>query len=98
MGIQHPLYQTTGLTSVVIVQSAEVRRVVRSKITFVNDSANAIYISPTETAVSGQGIRLNANGGSYEASPDIRGYLYQGMWSAIAAGAASNLTVLEETY
>lgn len=58
---------------------------------FVNDSSNVIYLSFTSAnAVSGQGIRLNANGGSYELNLSND---YIGNINAIAAGAGSNLTV-----
>ena len=56
---------------------------------FCNDSANTIYLSVWEAAVVGSGIRINANGGSYEINRNnpIRWDIY-----AIATGAGSNLS------
>lgn len=56
---------------------------------FVNDSTNVIYLNLSGTAVSGQGIRLNASGGSYEINLSNQ---YIGAVTAIASGT-SNLTV-----
>lgn len=42
----------------------------RKYILLVNDSDTTIYISLNGAAANGQGIRLNANGGSYELGPD----------------------------
>jgi hypothetical protein len=33
---------------------------------FINDSGNVMYLSKSDAAVVNSGIRLNANGGSYE--------------------------------
>jgi hypothetical protein len=63
---------------------------------FVNDSANVIYLGFGQNAVVGQGIRLNANGGSFEMSAGA-GNLYQGAINAISGTANSNLCVTEGT-
>ena len=57
----------------------------------VNDSANPIYLSLNgAAAVVGQGIRLNANGGSYEINLSNQ---YIGQINAISGSSNSNLTV-----
>lgn len=63
--------------------------------TVVNDSANVVYLqfSTTDgtapTAVAGQGVRLNANGGSWTSTA------YTGAVAGIAVGATSGVTVAE---
>jgi hypothetical protein len=54
----------------------------------VNDSDATVYLALGETAVAGQGIRLNASGGSYEIS-QLLGNLYTGVITAIHAGTGS---------
>lgn len=57
---------------------------------FVNDSANTIYLGIGADAVLNSGIRLNANGGSYEMTLDnVSGQAV----NAISSVAASVLTV-----
>ena len=65
----------------------------RKSATFVNDSANTIYLGLEDAAVVGSGIRLNANGGSYEINYINR---FTGLVTAIAGVVGpSNLTVTE---
>jgi len=59
---------------------------------FVNDSDTVIYLWLGAVAVINEGIRLNANGGSFEINLTN---LYTGAVHAIAGGAAKNLTVTE---
>ena len=59
---------------------------------FVNDSSEVIYLARGNAAVIGSGIRLNANGGSYEIDASN---LFVGAVNGIATGAGSNLTVSE---
>ncbi len=61
---------------------------------FTNDSANTIYLSIGTPAVVGSGIRLNANGGTYEINNlnPIRGDIH-----AISAVAGSNLSYVAIT-
>ncbi|GAI84025.1 unnamed protein product, partial [marine sediment metagenome] len=59
---------------------------------FVNDSANVIYLALGAAAVMNRGIRLNANGGSFEIGLTN---LYTGAVKAISGVAAQNLTVSE---
>lgn len=59
---------------------------------FINDSDTTIYLSTSAAAAVNTGIRLNANGGSYE----MTGLnLYKGIVRAIASGANKTLLVLE---
>ena len=59
---------------------------------FVNDSSETIYLARGNAAVIGSGIRLNANGGSYEIDSSN---LFLDDVYGIATGAGSNLTVSE---
>ena len=68
----------------------------RRYLLLVNTSANNMYLAFGTTAVSGSGIFLLANGGSYEMS-ESAGNLYTGAIRAIAAGAGSNLSIQEGT-
>lgn len=56
----------------------------------VNDSANTIYIALGYTAVGSNGIRLNANGGSYELDSSN---MYTGIVTCIAS-SSSQVTVV----
>jgi hypothetical protein len=58
----------------------------------VNDSANAVYIKLGATAVLNTGIRLNANGGSYEINETN---LYTGVIDCISSVATQTLLVTE---
>jgi len=60
----------------------------RADAVFVNDSNQPIYLARGNPAVIGQGIRLNANGGSYEIN---RNNLFLGVINAIAVGGDKNL-------
>jgi len=57
---------------------------------FINDSDEVIYLSLSATAVMNEGIRLNANGGSFEINALN---LYTGEVSAICASGSKNLTI-----
>lgn len=62
---------------------------------FVNDSSNIIYLRLDGVAATANtGIRLSANGGSYEMSP-LQGNLTQTAITAIALTGSSNLLVTE---
>lgn len=60
---------------------------------FVNDSNETIYLSLGASAVMNQGIRLNADGGSFEINETN---LYIGPVSAICSSGGKRLTVLEK--
>lgn len=85
---------TIAATSTLAIDENKRRR----KIIFVNDSANIIYLSKGAIAIVNTGIRLNANGGSYEDMPDTFGRIYKGAYNAIATGAGSVLNITEEYY
>ncbi|MBA7481124.1 hypothetical protein ES707_16594 [subsurface metagenome] len=59
---------------------------------FVNDSDETIYLDESATAVMNEGIRLNAQGGSFEIGSTN---LYTGAITAICASGGKNLTVTE---
>ena len=60
----------------------------------INDSDETIYLKLGVAAVANEGIRLNANGGSYEMSKKL-GNLYTGVINAICASGGKTLLVLE---
>lgn len=62
---------------------------------FQNDSDTAIYLKIAATAVANQGIRLNANGGSYEMSLKA-GNLNTGAVNAIHGGTGNKTLLVTE--
>ena len=60
----------------------------------INDSDETIYLKLGVAAVVNEGIRLNANGGSYEMSKKL-GNLYTGAINAICASGGKKLLILE---
>jgi hypothetical protein len=66
----------------------------RQYILLQNDSDTAIYLGLGQAAVVNTGIRINANGGSYEMSPKYRN-LYTGAIYAIAASTGKVLCGME---
>ena len=62
--VEAPTVVTAGVASSVALAANANRKYAR----FQNDSENAIYLKVGVAAVLHQGIRLNANGGSYEMS------------------------------
>jgi len=66
----------------------------RHEAVFVNDSNKPIYLARGNDAIMNEGIRLNAEGGSYEINRDN---LFLGAINAIAEGGAKNLCVSEGT-
>ena len=61
---------------------------------FINDSDEAIYLGLGVAAAVNRGIRLNANGGSYEMSEAV-GNLYVGAVNGICASGGKKLLVTE---
>lgn len=59
----------------------------------VNDGDTDVYLSLGGTAVAGEGIRLNANGGTYEINPDN---LFIGAVNGIATSSPSSVTIIEQ--
>ena len=80
---------TVGTTAVQILAASATRQYAL----FTNDSDTVIYLNlgASSTAAIGKGMRLNANGGSYEISSDN---LYIGIISAISSADTKNLTVV----
>ena len=76
----------TGSTEVLV------RNTRRNFASFVNDSDTTIYLSLGSAAVLNKGIRLNANGGSFELNVTN---LYLGAIYGICAGGGKNLCVVE---
>ena len=74
-------------TTVVLAANAS-----RKDAVFVNDSNKPIYLARGNDAVLNQGIRLDADGGTYQIN---RNNLFLGAINAIAEGGAKNLTVSE---
>ena len=66
----------------------------RLYVLIVNDSVETVYIKLGAAAVLNQGIRLNANGGSYEMSRKL-GNLYVGVINGIGTSGAAVLLVTE---
>ena len=60
----------------------------------INDSDETIYLKLGATAVANEGIRLNANGGSYEMSK-LLGNLYTGAVYGICVSGNKTLLVTE---
>lgn len=67
----------------------------REYLLIVNDSDVTIYIKLGEAAVANQGIRLNANGGSYEMSRKL-GNLYSGAVYGIASSGTGKVLLVTE--
>ena len=61
----------------------------------VNDSDTTIYIGLGTAAVVNQGIRINANGGSYEMSA-LHGNLYTGVINGIHGGVGNKVLLTTE--
>ncbi len=62
---------------------------------FVNDSDTAVYLGLGAAAIVNAGIRLNANGGSYEMSAML-GNLYRGAINAIHGGTGTKSLLVTE--
>jgi len=75
-------------------QAALAANVNRRYAIFINDSDTIIYLKLGAAAVVNQGIRLNANGGSYEISATI-GNLTVGAVNAITSVDGKNLLIAE---
>lgn len=90
-------YRVINTFATVGVASAQIRDGYNNRraLTFTNSSINAIWLAKGEVAVIGSGIYL-APGGAAADMIDAYGYLYRGPWAAIAAGAGSNLGIVEE--
>lgn len=84
----HSFKTVTGTT-----QEALAENIDRKYALFINDSDTTAYLAIGVAAVSARGIRLNANGGSYEMSEEL-GNLFQDAVNVIG-GTTKNLLVME---
>lgn len=92
---RHLISRLTHSTATVGTSSGEAvaANTSRTYLILINDSANTIYLKLNDTAVMNEGIRLAANGGSYEMS--VRnGNLDDRAINAIA-GSSSTLLITE---
>ncbi len=78
----------TGSTLVLAANTAAVYRLL------MNDSDTVVYMMLGAAAVVGHGIRLNANGGSYEMA-GLLGNMYTGAIYAIPATGTKNILAVE---
>jgi hypothetical protein len=78
------------VASVLALPKNEVRRYAA----FINDSDTTVYLSFGTPAILNKGIRLNANGGTYEMFSG-RGNLYKGDIYVISSVTGKNLLVTE---
>lgn len=85
----HSAYSVTNADTQALAANTQ-----RSYLLIVNDSDTIIYIALGATAAVNTGIRLNANGGSYEMSRHL-GNLYTGAIRAICAISGKNLLFTE---
>jgi len=86
----HTAVNVTTTTGAVLASNAN-----RLYALLVNDSDTVIYIKLGAAAVANQGIRLNADGGSYEMSAML-GNLYTGAINGIHAGTDNKVILLTE--
>jgi hypothetical protein len=61
---------------------------------FINDSDTTMYLGIGATAALNTGIRLNANGGSYEMAAG-HGNIYTGALTVVCASSGKNLIAIE---
>lgn len=77
--------RSVGIADTLVIAANASRR----EITVVNDGANIVYLALGRAAVAGNGIRLNANGGSWTSA------YWDGEVRGIAVTAATNVTIAE---
>jgi hypothetical protein len=90
-GVARTMTHTIG-TAGVATGTALASNTNRKYALIVNDSANVVYIKLGATAALNTGIRLNANGGSYEINETN---LYTGVIDCISTVAVQTLLVTE---
>lgn len=78
----------SGVSAIVV--AANIHRV---DIEIVNDSDVVVYLSRSDPAAIGDGIRLNANGGSY--SMDTQNLWEGAFWAICGEQEEANLTISE---
>ncbi len=85
----HTTASMTGTTATVLASNGG-----RKYALIVNDGTINCYLNLGSTAVANEGIRVNANGGSYEMSRNI-GNLYTGAINGILVSGTATLLVTE---
>ena len=91
------LYNTpTHSTAALTTTSAEVLAANRQRkyALLVNDGTVDAYVFLGGTAVANQGVRINANGGSFEMS-ELMGNLYKGVINGILAAGTATMLITE---
>lgn len=68
----------------------------RDYLLIINDGTVVCYLKLGVTAVVNEGIRLSANGGSYEMSREV-GNLFQGAINGLTASGTATLLITEGT-
>lgn len=89
-----------GIDSGVVSVGGTVQKVLpnnpnRVGLTFINNSANTMYLNITNNYAAGQGIFLAGNGGSIALNWRDDMTLISNEWDAVCPGGASNLQILE---
>lgn len=92
-GYTTPTHSTLGVTTA--SQAALAANANRLYALLINDGDTTIYLKLGAAAVANQGIRLNANGGSYEMSRKT-GNLYTGAINAIHGGTGTKTLTITE--
>lgn len=88
--VTHTAVNVTTSTTALIAANAS-----RQYLLIINDSDVVMYLKLGAAGVLNQGIRLNANGGSYEMSEAL-GNLYQGAINAIHGGTGNKVALMSE--
>ena len=82
-----------GATSTIIVKAN--RPNLRQRLCLVNNSDEIMSVAPGSVAIAGYGIILLPGGGAFTDQPDPDGFIYQGMYTAICASGAKNISITE---
>lgn len=89
LAIAHTTASMTGTSAAVLAANQG-----RKYALIVNDGSTACYLNLGSTAVANEGIRVNANGGSYEMSRGW-GNLFTGVINGILNSGTATLLVTE---
>jgi hypothetical protein len=82
---------TMGTSSATVVASNSGRKA----LLIVNDSDTIVYLKIGGTAVANEGIRLNANGGSYEMSLELGNLATDAITGIVSSGSSKKVLVTE---
>ena len=83
-GMRHPDTVSVGTSTTEIVP----RRPSRNYLLIINDGTTTMYLGIGEDAVLNEGIRLNANGGSYQMTPDGGNMSHRAINGIVSTGTA----------